>query len=243
MATETRFCMILFFVLFFGIGTVSVHSAIGKNIDSAREKPRDTYLSRRLALVNKLAKRGISNEGVLEAMREVPRHHFVAPGLASKAYEFGNLPIGHGQVIGDPYIVAFMTQAISPGPNDRILEIGTGSGYQAAILAKLAKEVYSVEVVAGLAKSAKLRLRNLGYENVRTKCGDGFQGWAEMAPFDAVIVTAHPDAVPTRLLEQMKIGAKMVVPVGGKIQRMQLVTKLKQGFRTENLQLPGLQLK
>jgi protein-L-isoaspartate(D-aspartate) O-methyltransferase len=185
--------------------------------------------------------RGITDKRVLEAMRTVPRHLFVPVGQQKQSYEFGNIQIGSGQVIGDPFIVALMTQALEVKPTDVVLEVGTGSGYQAAVLSKLAKKIYSIEIVPELERSGKARLQKLGYANVQVKLGDGYLGWPEYAPFDAIIVTAHPDSIPPRLVQQLKPGARMVLPVGGKVQRMQLVTKLKSGeVKVENLDMSGL---
>ncbi|MCM8614178.1 protein-L-isoaspartate(D-aspartate) O-methyltransferase [Accumulibacter sp.] len=158
--------------------------------------------------------RGISKPEVLRAMATVPRHEFVPPEIRQSAYEDRPLPIGHGQTISQPYIVAFMTEQLAPQPSDRVLEIGTGSGYQAAILASLVREVYSIEIVEPLAKRAAGDLARLGYGNVRVRHGDGYQGWPEAAPFDSIIVTCAPDHVPQPLVDQLREGGRMVIPVG-----------------------------
>ena len=147
-------------------------------------------------------------------MGKVQRENFVANELRDSAYEDRPLPIGHGQTISQPFIVAFMTQELKPRPTDRVLEIGTGSGYQAAVLAELVAEVYTIEIVRPLAESAEVRLRELGYKNVHVKAGDGYKGWPEHAPFDAIIVTAAPDHVPQPLIDQLKEGGRMIIPVG-----------------------------
>lgn len=162
---------------------------------------------------------GIDNPSVLEAMRTVPRHRFVAPGLAERAYQDVALPIGSQQTISSPYIVAYMTQTLDPQPDDRVLEIGTGSGYQAAVLAEIVDEVYSVEIVSRLAKSAAKRLKELGYDNVHVKDGDGYQGWEEHAPFDRIIVTCSPESVPQPLIDQLKDGGRMIIPLGERYQQ------------------------
>ncbi len=204
------------------------------------EQPEDWKTQRNELADKLLPSRGITNKRVLEAMRSVPRHRFVPTGKESASYRFGNIDIGHGQVIGDPYIVAAMTQALDPKPNERILEIGTGSGYQAAVLATLAKKVYSIEIVENLAKTAKERLKQLGVNNIETKIGDGYKGWKEYAPFDAIIVTSFPDHVPQELLKQLKPKGRMVLPVGGSVNRMQRIERTANGFKTENLNLAGL---
>jgi protein-L-isoaspartate(D-aspartate) O-methyltransferase len=161
-----------------------------------------------------LRSRGIDDPRVLRAMTKVPREKFVAKELEASAYEDRPLPIGFGQTISQPYIVAFMTQALKPKPTDRVLEIGTGSGYHAAVLSELVAKVYTIEIVRALAQRAATVLNALGYKNVLVKGGDGYKGWPEHAPFDAIIVTAAPDHIPPPLVEQLKEGGRMVIPVG-----------------------------
>ena len=158
--------------------------------------------------------RGISGERVLAAMRKVPREEFVPEQFRAESYLDQPLPIGYDQTISQPYIVAFMTGELRPQPQDRVLEIGTGSGYQAAILAEIVAEVYSIEIIEPLAKTAEATLQRLGYKNVQVKVGDGYKGWVEHAPFDAVIVTCAPDHVPKPLVDQLKEGGRMIIPVG-----------------------------
>ena len=158
--------------------------------------------------------RGVNDGRVLAAMRRVPREEFVPAPLRASSYIDHPLPIGYEQTISQPFIVAFMTEQLRVQPTDRVLEIGTGSGYQAAILAQLAAEVYSIEIIEPLARSAAATLQRLGYKNVHVKAGDGYKGWPEHAPFDAVIVTCAPDHVPPPLLEQTKDGGRIVIPVG-----------------------------
>ena len=158
--------------------------------------------------------RDITNARVLRAMGKVPRHEFVPEPLRSQAYQDCPLPIGHGQTISQPYIVAFMTEQLDPRPTDRVLEIGTGSGYQAAVLAELATQVYTIEIIKNLAKRATADLQRLGYTNVHVRAGDGYQGWPEAAPFDAIIVTCAPEKVPQPLVDQLKDGGRMIIPVG-----------------------------
>jgi protein-L-isoaspartate(D-aspartate) O-methyltransferase len=165
---------------------------------------------------------------VLAAMREVPRHRFVPSEIAARAYDNTPLPIGYGQTISQPFIVAYMTQALELRPEHRVLEIGTGSGYQAAVLARIAKEVYTIEIVPQLAARAAGTLRELGYGHVHVREGDGYAGWPEHAPFDRIIVTAAPDHIPQPLVEQLAVGGRLVIPVGDLRQQMTILTKTKE---------------
>jgi protein-L-isoaspartate(D-aspartate) O-methyltransferase len=180
-------------------------------------------------LVEHIRANGIRSQAVLDAMSEVPRHRFVPAAQADFAYENRPLPIGHGQTISQPFIVAYMTEAAEVSPGEKVLEIGTGSGYQAAVLSRLAGEVYSVEIIPALAGGARALLRDLGYENVRVRAGNGYKGWAEHAPFDAVVVTAAPEQVPQALVDQLAVGGKMVIPVGSDEQEMVVITKTAAG--------------
>ncbi len=169
---------------------------------------------RRLMVETGVLAWGVEDPAVLMAMEAVPRHEFVPAGYLSMAYENHPLPIGYGQTISQPYIVALMTQELGVEAGDRVLEIGTGSGYQAAVLAELGVEIYTIEIIEPLAQQATERLLSLGYAGVQVRHADGYYGWTEMAPFDAIIVTAAPDHVPQPLLEQLKVGGVMVIPVG-----------------------------
>jgi len=182
----------------------------------------DHSASRELMVRTQIAARGIQDARVLAAMRKVPRHDFVPPSSTGQAYDDRPLPIGHQQTISQPYIVALMTEAAAIRPDARVLEVGTGSGYQAAVLAELAKDVYTIEIVEPLATSAEATLRRLGYERVHVRHGDGYQGWPEAAPFDAILVTAAPDTVPAPLLGQLAPGGRLVIPVGSGIQRLEV---------------------
>ena len=173
-----------------------------------------------------LRARGISDPGTLRAMASVPREKFVPKELRNSVYDDRPLPIGYGQTISQPFIVAFMTEQIQPKANQRVLEIGTGSGYQAAVLSNLVAEVYTIEIVRPLALRAEMLLREMGYKNVHVKAGDGYKGWPEQAPFDSIIVTAAPDHVPPPLVEQLREGGRMIIPVGGSFwQKLYLLEK------------------
>ncbi len=185
-----------------------------------------------------IAARGVRDPRVLQVLRTTPRHRFVPPDLVSRAYDDTPLPIGHGQTISQPYIVAFMTEILRPQKDDRVLEIGTGSGYQAAVLAPLVRQVFTMEIVAALADSAAIRLKELGYRNVQVSKGDGYHGWPQHAPFHAIIVTAAAGHIPPPLVAQLREGGRMVIPVGSPfaVQSLVLVTKDSGGgISTENL--------
>jgi len=184
-----------------------------------------------------LKARNIKSEAVLAAMRTVPRHLFVPENLHSLAYNDSPLPIGLKQTISQPYIVAFMTEQLEPVPGMKILEIGTGSGYQAAILAHLGCEVYTIELLEELSSRAKKVLAELHFNNVRVRCGNGYLGWPEEAPFDAIIVTAAPDEIPEKLIEQIKEGGKIILPVGpaNSVQSLKLITKKDKRTHEKNL--------
>ena len=189
--------------------------------------------AQRAAMVDdQLSARDIRSPRVLDAMRRVPRHLFVPEPQRGQAYGDYPLAIGYKQTISQPYIVAFMTQAIDVRATDRVLEIGTGSGYQAAILAELAADVYTIEIVTPLAERARATLASLGYRNVHVRAGNGYLGWPEQAPFDRIIVTAAPDAVPPALVEQLKAGGFMAIPVGDTDQELRILRKTATGLET-----------
>lgn len=185
--------------------------------------------SRRLMVERQLAARDIDNLRVLEVMGQVPRHEFVPAALRGLAYQDSPLPIGSDQTISQPYIVALMTQLVEPKPGYKALDVGTGSGYQAAVLAKLVKQVFSIEIVESLAKEAGARLQRLGYDNVQVRHGDGYAGWESEAPFDVIIVAAAPDHVPPALVEQLAPGGKMVIPIGDWSQTLVVIEKKEDG--------------
>ena len=191
----------------------------------------DQWTAARTRMIEtQLRSRGINHEGVLDAMRRVPRHRFVPDDQRPYAYADSPLPIGSGQTISQPFIVAYMTAALEPSKSDRVLEIGTGSGYQAAVLAEVVGEVYTIEIVPELARQAASVLKELGYTNIRTREGDGYAGWPEAAPFNKIIVTAAPDEVPQALVDQLAVGGTMVVPVGRGDQMMTIIRKTPEGI-------------
>jgi protein-L-isoaspartate(D-aspartate) O-methyltransferase len=216
----------------------------GRSADS-REGPRtgasvdDDFAAAREAMVaRQVAARGIDDARVLAALRAVPRHRFVPAEVADAAYEDAPLPIGHGQTISQPYVVAYMTQIADLQPGERVLEVGTGSGYQAAVLAELGVEVWTIEIVEALAERAARDLREAGYTDVHVRTGDGYRGWPERAPFDAILVTAAPDHVPEPLVEQLALGGRLVIPVGPQGregQEVLRITRTAEGFERESL--------
>jgi protein-L-isoaspartate(D-aspartate) O-methyltransferase len=188
----------------------------------------DFDVARKRMIERQIVARGITNEGVLKLMGNVPRHELVPASHRQHAYVDQPVPIGYGQTISQPYIVAFMTEHLDPKLTDRVLEIGTGSGYQAAVLSGLVKEVFTIEIVKQLADRAKADLQRLGYTNIHVRAGDGYKGWPEAAPFDAVIVTCAPDAIPQPLVDQLKERGRMVIPVGtGFSQELYLLEKVE----------------
>jgi protein-L-isoaspartate(D-aspartate) O-methyltransferase len=192
----------------------------------------DDMAAQRLRMVmEQIIRRGIRDEKVLEAMKKIPRHLFVNESLRSRAYGDYPLPIGEGQTISQPYVVALMTEALNLKPSDRVLEIGTGSGYQAAVLAEIVKEVYTIEIRERLAKRAERLLNKLGYRNIKVKYADGYFGWKEYAPFDAIIITASANHIPSPLIKQLKKGGRLIIPLGSTVyyQTLTLVTKRDDG--------------
>lgn len=190
----------------------------------------DAYTTQRLRMVERhLVERGIKDPRVLDAFRTVPRHKFLPPGTRRQAYDDESIPIGEGQTITPPYDVAFMTEALQAKPTDKVYEVGTGSGYQAAILSRVVKEVYSVEIHEPLSKRATAVLKEVGYDNVHTRAGDGYAGWPEAAPFDAIIVTCAPEAIPPPLIAQLKEGGRMVIPLGNRFDQVVHLVEKKGG--------------
>lgn len=185
---------------------------------------------------SQIESRGVKDARVLEAMRKVPRHRFMPESQRPYAYDDRPLPIGDGQTISQPYIVALMSELAGVKPGDTVLEVGTGSGYQAAVLAEMGVKVFSIEIVASLAKRAKALLGDLGYdESIEVRHGDGYAGWPEHAPFDAIVVTAAPPKIPEPLKQQLEVGGRLVIPVGKSFQSLLRVTRTKDGFREESV--------
>lgn len=193
----------------------------GHGLYAEQEDP--TLAARQAMVEDQIRREGISDPRVLQAMLEVPRHLFVPSGVRSRAYDPRPLPIGEGQTISQPYIVGFMTEILRLKPSDRVLEVGTGSGYQAAIASKIAQEVYTVEIFESLAARSRRTLSDLGFRNVHVRQGDGYYGWEEKAPFDAIIVTCAGGHIPPPLLRQLKNGGRMILPVGGPFLTQNLV--------------------
>lgn len=190
----------------------------------------DDETLRRRMVERQIAGRGVTDDRVLEAMRRVPRHRFVPPGVREAAYDDRPLPIGLDQTISQPFIVAYMTEQLQVEPGQKVLEIGTGSGYQAAVLAEIGTRVYTMEILPELAARARTVLEELGYERVEVRAGNGYLGWPELAPFDRIIVTAAPPEVPPALVEQLAVGGRMVLPVGTGIQEILVITKTPDGI-------------
>ncbi len=200
------------------------------------QEAHDTFVGQRQRMVKtQIMARGVQDSLVLKAMTRVKRHRYVPENLQYAAYNDEPLPIGHGQTISQPYIVAYMTEALRLKGGEKVLEIGTGSGYQAAVLAEIAGDVYTIEIVEPLGKEAKAVLEEEGYQNIHCRVGDGYQGWPEAAPFDGIIVTAAPPSIPEPLIQQLKEGGRMIVPVGTWFQDLILITKRKGKVEKERL--------
>lgn len=215
-----------------------VESRIPQPADIPVEEEPEFVKLRQVMIDKQIIARGIRDGRVLDALTRVPRHQFVPLQLSGQAYDDRPLPIGHEQTISQPYIVALMTELARPQPGDRALEVGTGCGYQAAVLAELVDEVYSIEIVRSLADEARERLQGLGYANIHVRSGDGYQGWAEHAPFQVIVVTAAPDHVPQPLIQQLAPGGRLVIPVGRYFQELRLLEKLPDGQLRESKVAP-----
>jgi protein-L-isoaspartate(D-aspartate) O-methyltransferase len=206
--------------------------------DGAKKAAQDAdpFEAQRLRMVaTQIEARGVAHPCVLDAMRRIQRHLFVPPAGRGQAYADRPLPIGHQQTISQPYIVALMSELVRPEPGTKVLEIGTGSGYQAAVLAECAGQVYTIEIVSELGRQAAELLPRLGYDNVHTRIGDGFDGWPEHAPFDAIVVTAAPPRIPQPLLDQLAPDGRLVIPVGEGFQNLVLVTRTADGFERRTI--------
>lgn len=208
---------------------------LGAGCPGADERPDPTARARAGMVERQIAARGVRDERVLSVMREVPRHLFVPPDQVSQAYADHPLPIGSGQTISQPYVVAFMTEQLRLTGSEKVLEIGTGSGYQTAVLSRLAGKVFSIEIRPELAAEAGERLKAFGAANVELRAGDGFFGWPEEAPFDAILVTAAPEKVPEPLVAQLAPGGRMVIPVGGFYQELKILERTPEGLRERSV--------
>jgi protein-L-isoaspartate(D-aspartate) O-methyltransferase len=230
-----RFALKLAAVLALG-GTLACETASSNGI-AAQTPEEDRYATKRETMVTtQIERRGINDARVLEAMRRVPRHAFVPDAMKPSAYADRPLPIGHGVTISQPYIVALMTQLADVDAGDRVLDVGTGSGYQAAVLGELGAEVYGIEIIEPLAERAAAVLDELGYEKVTVRAGDGYAGWPERAPFDAVILAAAPVHVPAPLEQQLKVGGRLVLPVGEQFdQTLLVITRTEAGFEEQEV--------
>jgi protein-L-isoaspartate(D-aspartate) O-methyltransferase len=228
------------FTVALGLVLVSIGcDSQGKGAPNVQSTPTDGDAGRRARMVEtQIVSRGVRDPRVLDAMRKVPRHLFVAPEERPHAHEDHPLPIGGSQTISQPYIVALMTELLALPPKARVLEIGTGSGYQSAVLSEIAQEVYSIEILPDLARSASAKLKELGYNNVTVRAGDGYRGWPEHAPFDGIIVTAAPEKIPEPLVEQLAPGGRMVIPVGGFFQELKVFTREPDGSVSEKAIIP-----
>ena len=195
---------------------------------------RTHFDDREFMVKRQLVGRGFNDERVLRAMRKVPRHLFIPENSRRESYDDHAISIGFGQTISQPYVVAFMSEALNLQHGDRVLEIGTGSGYQTAILAELVRKVYTIEIVQELGERTKTLLRDLGYDNADVRIGNGHEGWNEKSPFDSIIVTAAPPTVPQSLLNQLKVGGRMIIPVGETRQRLVIIRRTANGYEQEN---------
>lgn len=215
---------------------VGLHTPVVAQVDN----PSEFRTVRKVMIERQIQARGVKDPRVIKAMQDVPRHLFVDESLWPAAYSDRPLPIGHGQTISQPYIVSFMTELLQADTHHVILEIGTGSGYQAAVLSKLTHHVFTIEIIAELGQEAEERLKRLGYDNVTVKIGDGYKGWPDEAPFDRIIVTAAPEEIPQKLVEQLKPGGRMVLPVGPQWwgQDLLIVEKDEKGKVTKRESLP-----
>lgn len=206
----------------------------GENSLSKSKDDKDRFYDERIRMVDyQIVRRGVKDSLVIEAMRCVPRHLFVPEIYRDRSYEDGPLPIGENQTISQPYIVALMTELLELKGGERILEVGAGSGYQAAVLAEICDSVYTIEIIKSLADRARFILDSIGYHNIKVIYGDGYLGWPEAAPFDGIIVTAAPDHVPQLLIDQLAIGGRMVIPVGDYYQYLKVLTKTEEGIKEE----------
>ncbi len=227
--------------MLWGYGDLPGDTKVIETEQSLELKPGDSYRHyhiRKRMIRDQIVARGVKDPKVIAALETVPRHRFVSEALEGAAYDDNPLPIGENQTISQPFIVAYMTTALQLSGNERILEIGTGSGYQAAVLSEIVSEVYTVEINDNLIIEVALRLKKMGCQNVHLHYGDGYEGWPEFAPFDGIIVTAAPDHIPPSLLDHLKIGGRMIIPVGDKEQELLLVTRREDGSFKQESRIP-----
>ena len=230
MTAHLLFVLCLSVLCFLGCRFANFNSSVSLQAQKSSH-PADEFKAQRREMVERqIRPLGIKDKSVLEAMRKVPRHRFVPAQYVHLAYADHPLPIGYQQTISQPYIVAYMTEAANISAKEKVLEIGTGSGYQAAVLAEIARDVFTIEIIPELAERARQTLSDLGYKNVHVKTGNGYLGWPEQAPFDAIVVTAAPDQVPLALLDQLALNGKLVIPVGTTYQEMMVITKTQKGL-------------
>ncbi len=227
----SRFCQVLL-IVFLLITVDLAKNMEGKGVLNSNSNYEQ---ARRNMVEYQIKARGIKDKRVLSAMLKVPRHLFVPEEMRDLAYRDEPLPIGYSQTISQPYIVAYMTEALKLRPEDKVLEIGTGSGYQTAILAELVREVYTIEIIPELSQRAEETLKNLGYTNIEFLIGDGSKGWPEKAPFDAILVSAAPAEVPPALVDQLQINGRLILPVGTDSQELVLIKKTKKGLEKTSL--------
>lgn len=214
-------------------GLIGMFGCNGESRASSNESDRSAERERMVK--TQIEARGVRDARVLDAMREVPRHEFVPEAYRADAYRDGPLPIGDGQTISQPYIVALMSELLEVGPGDKVLEVGTGSGYQAAVLGAMGVEVYTIEIRDALCRRAESVLSRLGYESVHVRCADGYNGWPEAAPFDGIIVTAAPETIPEPLLDQLDVGARLVIPVGAFYQELKVYVMTESGVEERSV--------
>lgn len=217
--------------------TILVLTILFQAITSGQSNTEAYRIERERMVNEQIFSRGIRHKPTIDAMRKIPRHQFVPQSQTSNAYRDSPLPIGYGQTISQPYIVAYMTEIVNPGPDHIVLEIGTGSGYQAAILSQIVSKVYTVEIIPELAENSAKLFDKLNYKNIHIRCGDGYDGWEDAGPFDAIIVTAAAEFIPPPLLSQLKEGGKMIIPVGTPfvVQQLTLVEKINGKILTKNM--------
>jgi len=227
------FCIFIFLLI-----QILASLSCTKEMNKANVEKQDIdkyHKVRKKMVEEQIIARNIKDKLVIDAMLRIQRHNFVPEKLIDEAYNDYPLPIGEDQTISQPYIVALMTELLGLKGNEKVLEIGTGSGYQAAILAEIAKEVYTIEIISSLAKSAEIRLKSMGYKNIAIRAGDGYKGWPEHAPFDCIMVTAAPEHIPAPLVNQLKVGGKLVIPVGSMFQELKVITKTVGGYEEADI--------